>query len=252
MHVIYEFFVEYPFLALLQLAFTVWMLIDAYNRSAEFLWFWLIFLFQPIGAWVYFFAVKVKDWRSPQGFSLPLLQSGPSLKELRYRTEQSPTLANHLALAQRLIVQHEYTEAAPHLESALKVEPDHCQVLYCLALCHVRQGRADQAIPLLDRLLARDSRWSNYAAWHLLLEARDDLGDSENALRACREMVRLSPTLQHQCMLAEHLSAQGQTQEAYDLLDRALRDFSFAPGHVRWRNRRWARQARRLQRQCVA
>jgi hypothetical protein len=252
MHVITQFLAEYPYLGLLQAAFTLWMLIDAYHRSTEAFWFWVIFLFQPIGPWFYFLAVKLQGWRDRPGLSLPLFQGGPSLKELRYRAQQSPTLANHLALAQRLIVRREYGEAEPHLEAALKVEPDHCQVLYSLALCRVHAGRAAEAVPLLERLLARDQRWSHYAAWHLLIEARDDLGDAEGALRACRELARLSPTLQNQCLLAEHLSAQGQGQEAYDLLDRALQDFAFAPGFVRWRNRQWARQARRLQRKCAA
>src|SRR5262245_27532049 len=99
------------------------MLIDAYHRSVEAFWFWVILLFQPIGAWVYFFAVKFQGWRDRPGVSLPFFQGGPSLKELRYRAQQSPTLANHLALAQRLIARREHAEAEPHLEAALKVEP---------------------------------------------------------------------------------------------------------------------------------
>jgi hypothetical protein len=249
MHGIYQLLAEYPYLALLQAAFTIWMLVDAYRRSAEGFWLWVIFLFQPLGAWVYFFAVKLKDFRGAPGLSLPaVFGGGPSLNELRYRAEQVPTLANHLALAQRLIERAEYAEAVPHLESALKTEPDHCQVLYALALCHVREGRPDQAVPLLERLLARDPRWSNYRGWHLLVEARDALGDSEGALKAAREAARLAPTLEHQCLLAEHLQARGQGREAHDVLDRALHENSFAPGPVRWRNRRWARQARRIQR----
>jgi hypothetical protein len=245
MELVYEFLRVHPYLSLLQTAFTIWMLVDGYRRGADSFWFWVVLIFQPIGPWVYFFAVKFQDFRAPQSWTQ--WRSGPSLAELRYRAEHIPTLTNHLALAQRLIERQEYEEAVPHLEAAMKTEPDHGQVLYLLALCHTRQGHPSQALPLLERLLERDPRWSNYQGLHLLIEAREGCGDHAGALYGCRELVRLAPTLQHQCVLAERLFAQGQDQEAQDLLDRALRDHSFAPGPIRWRNRRWARQARRLQ-----
>ena len=50
-----EIFQVYPLLSTLQMAFMVWMIVDAYRRPAERFWFWVIFLFQPIGPWAYFF-----------------------------------------------------------------------------------------------------------------------------------------------------------------------------------------------------
>jgi hypothetical protein len=245
MNRVYEILALHPFLSLLQAAFTIWMLVDGYRRGADSFWFWIVLIFQPIGPWVYFFAVKWQDFRAPQSWTF--WRSGPSLAELRYRADHIPTLTNHLALAQRLIEKQQYAEAAPHLQAAMKTEPEHGQVLYSLALCYTRQGQPDLAVPLLERLLERDARWSNYQGWHLLIEARQSKGDQAGALHDCRELVRLAPTLQHQCVLAEHLFTQGQDQEAHGVLDDALRDHSFAPSPIRWRNRRWARQARRLQ-----
>src|SRR5438093_1136148 len=137
----------YNYLWLPQLAFTAWMLVDCYRRHADYYWFWVILLFQPLGAWIYFFVVKLKDFSGSGGWSF--FHPRPSLDELRYRAEQTPTLANHLELAQRLIERHEHPEAIPHLEAALQKEPDHCQVLYSLAVCHSEQGHPEQAMPLL-------------------------------------------------------------------------------------------------------
>ena len=51
-------------------------------------------------------------------------------------------------------------------------------------------GRPEQALPLLERLTAREPRWSNYRAWHLLVEVRgqrvlivDETCDSGTTLR---------------------------------------------------------------------
>lgn len=253
MHPLMELFGPfYPIAAVAQLALTVWLAADCHRRGADRYWFWVIVFFQPLGAWIYFLTIKLPSMRSVSNFQAggglaSLFQPRASLDELRYRAEHIPTLANRLALAQRLIEKKQFDEAIPPLETSYKSEPDHGQILYSLALCHARLGRPDQAEPLLEKLLAREPRWSNYVGWHLLIETRDTKGDATGSLKACRELVRLTPTLQHQCVLARHLLDQGQSGEALEVLERSLRDYNFAPGPIRRRNSRWAREARRLQ-----
>jgi hypothetical protein len=59
-------------------------------------------------------------------------------------------------------------------------------------------------------------------------------------------------TLQHRCLLAEHLLDNGQNDEARTLLERCLQDYRFAPGPSRRLNRTWLRLARRLHRRTMA
>src|SRR4051794_30857475 len=87
---------------ILQLAFTIWMVVDAYHRGAEPFWYWGILIFQPIGAWVYFFAVKFRTLRLTRLRPAAARDRKLSLDELRYRVERTPTVAHRLALAQRL------------------------------------------------------------------------------------------------------------------------------------------------------
>lgn len=247
MHLFSQWLFDHPVLSVAQGAFTLWMLIDCYRRAADYFWLWVILLLQPVGAWVYFFAVKVRDFASPQGTPGWLSwQWRPSLEELRYQAEQRPTLATHLALGERLIEDGEYAEALPHLEAAHAREPEHCQVLYALARCHRELGRPRDAIPLLEKIIARDRAWSDYKAWRLLVEVRDQSGDRPEALTACRELTRISPTLRHRCLLAEYLFKEGLTEEAHKLLEQSLEAHRFAPSPVRRLNRRWAAEARRL------
>jgi hypothetical protein len=239
MHVIYELTQAYPWLALLQLAFTVWMLVDASRRGVDVFWYWIIFT--GIGAWAYFFVFKVRDFR---GWHLP--QRRESLQELRYRAEQTPTLANHLALAERLTEMKAYGGALPHLEAAQKKEAEHGQVLYLMAVCYARTDRPGQAVPFLERLTKRDPRWSGYRAWTLLIETYDREQKKPAALQSCRELVRLSPSLEHKCLLAEHLLQDGGGEEARRVLEGALEDHHFTSGPTRRRNRHWAKEARQL------
>jgi hypothetical protein len=249
MEILQRLFLEYPLLSLAQTAFMVWMLIDAYRRRAEGFWFWVILFLPGLGAWVYFFAVVLRDLRGPNLGGL--FQRRASLEELRYRAEHLPTLVSHLELAERLIEQGQHAEALPHLQAAQKMEPEHPRPLFALALCHKEQGHPDLAVPLLEGLLARDPRWHNYAAWYLLVESRAAAGDAAGAVASCRELARLAPTLEHHCLLADHLLRAGQAGEADRLLEASLRDHDYAPGPIRRRNSRWASEARRLRKRAA-
>jgi hypothetical protein len=248
MGILYEFLHRYPYLAIAAVGLTVWALIDLSTRHVQPFWVWVILLLPGVGAVVYLVAVVRPNLR---GLGASWFTSRPSLDELRYRAEQAPTLTNHLALAERLIEGQDFAEAAGHLEEARRREPDHCRVLYALAYCRLQEGRPAEAVVLLGRLTQREPRWSHDTGWHLLIEAQEQAGDRPGAIASCRELIKLSPTLQHYCLLAERLVQDGQPGEAQALLQRALQDHEFAPGPSRRRNRHWAGEARSLLRQAT-
>lgn len=244
----YSLFVQ--FLMLLQLAFTVWMLVDAYRRGVEYFWYYLIFFFQPVGAWAYFFIFKMKDLPSIPGLSQWMARrSRPSLDELKFRVKQVPTFANQLELAERLMEQGSHADAIPLLEAALKREPQHGQVLFDLAKCHRACGQQANAIPYLKRIIDKDRQWSEYAAWRLLIQCQNDLGDGMEALATARELAQLTQTLKYRCLLGEHLIACGKTDEAREELNNALTEHQFTPGPIRRRNSAWATHAGKLLKQ---
>jgi hypothetical protein len=241
-----EYFSQALWLA--QAAFTIWMLVDAYRRQVEWYWFPIILFVPPFGPWVYFFVIKLGDFRGLRDWSL--FHRKTPLAELRYRAEQVPTLANRLALAQRLVEMHDYAEAVPHLEAVLKQEPTLSPAVFALARCQNEQQRPEEAVALLEKILAKDGSWSNYAAWHLLIEVQAESGAGDKALARCRDLARVAPTLQHKCLLGQRLLAEGMNEEAAQMLERSLEEHQFAPAYIRRRNYRWASEARRLQRQA--
>ena len=250
MHIFQELFVDAPLvmqvLGLLQLAFTVWMAVDAFQRHVEMIWYWVILFFQPIGAWVYFFAIKYRTLRFSAMRPAGSWERKLSLDELRYRVETTPTLAHRFALAERLMEKGSYAEAIPLLEAVLAIEPEYCAALHVFAECRLATGDPDQARVALEKLIRRDHRWSNYRAWRTLIDVHGALARPAEALAACRELDKRLPTLENKCLLAEHLLHNGIASEAVQVLDQALKDHHYAPWSIRWRNRRWAREARRL------
>jgi hypothetical protein len=247
MHILTELFDVAPHVAqaltLLQLAFTAWMLIDAYQRRVEMFWYWVIFLFQPVGAWIYFFAVKFRTMRLTRMRSAFSWERKLSLDELRYCVERAPTVANRFALAERLMAKGAHGEAIPLLEAVLAVEPNYCPVLHALAECRLATNDAEQARAPLEKLIHRDPRWKNYLAWRTLVEVHLARGQPADALVACRELAKRLPTLENKCLLAEHLLDNRSPGEAVQILTDALAEHHFAPWSARWHNGRWARQA---------
>jgi hypothetical protein len=240
---------EMPYLYVPQLALTIWMLVDANRRGVDQYWFWIILVFQPIGAWAYFFMYKVRDFRAGK-FSLgSLFQRRASLEELRYRVDRAPTVAHRLELADRLIESGMSAEAIPHLQAVLAHEPEHGHALFALARCHREQGHPAQAVHLLEKLIARHAGWGNYSGWRALIEARQEGGDARAAVAGCRDLLRASPTLEHKCLLAEHLIGVDEKEEARKLLQQALEDYSYTSGPSRSRDRRWASQAKQIMKQ---
>ncbi len=235
MHFFWHLFEDSPLLLqgvyLLQLAFTIWMMVDAYQRGVEQFWYWIIFFFQPLGAWVYFFAVKLRTIRLPSLPSAGAAQAGNA--SCRWRScatvSSAPTVANRLALAHRLMDRDMHEDAIIHLEAILQVEPGYCQALHALAECRLATGEPTHAVHALEKLIQRDRRWSHYRAWRTLIAAHLARHEPGDALQACRELEKQLPTLENKCLLAGHLIDNGLKTEAVELLDHALEDHHYAP-----------------------
>lgn len=232
-------------LGALQLAFTVWMLVDASKRRVEHFWYWIIFIFQPIGPWVYFIAIKFPTLRTPRLKRAYSEERSLSLDELRSRVNRAPTVANRFALAEVLMEKGSYTEALPLLDAVLAIEPNYCAVLHARAVCLIATNAAEQAVAPLEKLLARDPRWENYRAWRTLVDVHAARGQTADALAACHELDKRMPTLEHKCLLARRLLDNGQASDAVNVLSAGLEDYRFSPWKMRWKNRRWAKLANR-------
>jgi hypothetical protein len=241
LHYLYEFSPLY----FLQAALTVWMLVDASRRGVDFYWFWLILLFQPLGAWAYFFVFKVKDFQGG-GRLGHFFQRRVSLNELRFQAQQTPTAAARLELGERLVEAREFSEALPHLEAVLQREAEHCQCLYLVAQCHRGLGRPSEAVAPLEKLIAKHTSWSDFQAWRALIDACLEAGESNAALTHSRELARLSPSLRHKCLLAERLLELGQHAEARKVVEQGLDEYRYAAGPGRRRDARWAGKAKQL------
>jgi hypothetical protein len=236
------------FLYLLQAAFTVWMLVDAVKRRPIHYWYVIIFL--PFGPLVYFFAFKIHDydlgWLTglvPFGHSRP---RAPSLAELRERVRQSPSFANHLALANALHDAGDYTDAAAAFAAILDTRPDEPDALYGLGRCRLELGEPEEAVSILSRLVEQRPKYRDFAACLELAEALTKTGRDDDAVTVLEGVLRQSPRPQHAVALARHLVALSRIEQAQKVLREAVADHELSPAAIQRRDRHAAREAAAL------
>lgn len=230
-------------LYVLSLALKVGMLIDALHRRAAFWWPFVI-LFLPAGELVYLALVMAPDLlpgrrRVPKAKRLPV-------EELRYRLRENPCHANHLALADRLREDGAADEARALYESLLAGAPDDRAALHGLALTLLDVGESDEAIVVLERVVALRRSFGDYAAWLRLAETLSATGRHDEALDCFERLVQTAPRIAHQVARAQAQAAAGKPEAARETLEAALDDYRHSPRFLRREAREPARRASKL------
>jgi hypothetical protein len=230
-------------LPLLLLAFKIWMAIDAGRKRQEYYWFLIIF-FVPFGDFVYFFVVKMNDFKWHKVTAL--LHSPPTIDQLKYRYRESPCIDNRLALARGLADVGRHVEAIVEFEGICASRPDEADALWGLGMSRAALGELESASAALTRLVAASPSYNDWEAWVMLAGMQHKRGLRPESLETLRTLVRKSSRADHQMLLAEALIAAERYDEAAGLLERIVDDHNHAPDYIRRRDRKVVARARRL------
>lgn len=228
----------------LQTAFTLWMLVDAMQHGASYYWFMVIFFFQPIGPWVYFFMVKIhdKDMRRLSNiFNRP-----PSIEQLRYNHKLNPCLENKIKLAQELYRNNQHHEAVELYGEALRLDNEDKEALYGQGLCKTKQGDFQGAVDSFKRVIELERGFRDYAPWQDLAAAMWQDNRKEEAVKTLEELMHTNPRIPYTITLANYLIQLGRKEQSREILRKALEDFDFSPSYVKKQYGKPAREAKEL------
>ena len=229
--------------SLLLVAFSIWMVIDAVQRRAEFYWLLIILLFPLLGSIVYFFAVKMRDVpprRSQQTSEQEVKR--PSIGSWRPGNPFAMAPVE-LATADALESQDRHDEAIPRYEHVLKRQPGNHQALHGLARCMLGIGRPERAVELLGELLAEDNSYRNYSAALEYAEALWQAGQREDCLQVLEQLVSVTGRINHRVALAHYCLAADLPGRARKVLEQALAEHAHQPERLRKQEQHWADRA---------
>jgi len=233
-------------LGYIALAFKMWMLFDALRRGVHALWYLVVML--PAGDFVYFFAVKLRDFNvrpappTPEQSAVKV----PKLEELEAAVAQSPSFHNRVQLGWALYEARQPARACECFELALRSHPRDNDARYGLGLSLLEQGKlteaADALTPLVERSLAHDE----YRAAEALAEALHRSEQNAEACAVLEAVVKTTRRIEHRIAHAKLLIRCEQRDDATRVLGHALSEFEAEPEHVRRRQGASATEARRL------
>jgi hypothetical protein len=230
-------------LFMLQTAFSIWMLVDAIKRRSQFYWYVIIAV--PFGEWVYFFMVKIHDfkWSKLSGLLGP---RAPSLKQLRFEVQQTPSVLNKCRLADGLHDGGAFDEAFALYQEVLRQDDEHKGALYGAALCQLEQDEVQAAAEALAALVDRNPSYRDYEPWQQLVRALWASDQREQALDRLRQLNTIAPRVPHQIALGRYLAEAEDKDQARQVLQQAIEQHEHAPRHVQRAASGDVAEARRL------
>jgi predicted Zn-dependent protease len=155
---------------------------------------WVVhrFLFVPVFGYV----PLVGFWATAIVVGLVLKSAGGRLADgARSRAAERELLATDSPyqrgkLGSLLASRGSWRAATPHLEQALEGDPDTIEWPYRLGQAYLRTGRAEEALPLLERVVERDEEHGYGAAMLVLAETRAACGDDAGSLELLERLER--------------------------------------------------------------
>src|SRR5436189_1107063 len=146
-----EYWIRSPGVIILSL-FWLWMLIDALRRRE---WVWALFIFIGYGlsALFYYFAVYRAAPSATRGFELPGAYDRRRIKELQAQIHHLDKAHHHSQLADIYFAQNNLKEAETEYLAAIERDGEDLETLAHYGQCLLRLGRAQEAKPLLEKVI---------------------------------------------------------------------------------------------------
>ena len=230
--------VQSPWIWIL-LVFSIWMLSDAIRRRAG--WFWyLVILIAPLGAVIYFVAIKLPSISSR---TKATTEMGPQLGSAANRKATSSFLSSNLEQADQLEENELYDEAMPIFQEALERDANDLRALHGMARCELGLGHPRAAVALLEKVLNSNREFRSFGAALDYADALWLAGQKQDTLELLRGLVGLTGRINHRLALAHYLGENGNIAEAQAEIRNAIREHEAMPPDEQVKQQRWVERA---------
>jgi hypothetical protein len=233
--------------------FQIWMFIDALRRR-EFVWAVFILLFSFLTAILYFFMVyRASDGGNPlAGFELPGAADRRQITRLKSEIHHLDKAHHHLQLGDIYLSQGKLADAEDCYRAAYARDPKDEDVRAHLGNCLARRAKPQEALPLLESVVAQNPKHDYGYTLMTLAEAQAAAGQDDRAAATWRQVLSLYSYARARVQFAELLVKKKEYAEARKNLDEVIEEVPFSPKFQRKREAVWLRRAKSLRRSLPA
>ncbi len=235
------------FLDLVVWGFVIWMAVSCYRNDPDrFIWLWLIIIFKPIAAIIYFFArwLPGANVKAP-GFMHKLTRKR-EINRLQIAAQQIGNPHQFIELGDALRETGQWDQSLNAYLKALNKDPENPQALWGAACGQFRSKQFEVAHDNLAKLLAIDPAYK-FGDVSLLFGKTLHALDRSNEARAHLEghIKRWRhPEALH--LLASLYADNGQTAAAREQLQSLIMDIEASPSAIARKQTAWKRKAKTM------
>ena len=232
-------------IAILSLGFSCWMAFDCWKRQGDAYWIWLILFSGGLFALIYFFTQYWDGSRIEYGLWKRFAEGG-RIRELRVRARQLNTAASYEMLGDAYLGVSKNEEAEAAYREALKRHPDLFDGKVRLGYALFQLDRVEEAWPLLAQAYEEKPDYDYDRLLWNLARCQAKRGQLEDARKLYEHFLTKHSYSEAQIEYAQVLTQLGETEASRATLNELLEDIEFSPRYARARERRWAREAKKL------
>jgi len=229
---------------LLGSAFTIWMAVEAVRRGQASAWLWIILVFGPVGAAVYFFSEYI-DLRFSGSFGgLGRTVSAGELRVAEAEVHRLDNAVSWLGYASALRARKQYPRAVEAARNAVERDASSVDAHYELAQSLIATGRGAEAVESLQQVIATDRSFDSEAALFALAKIHLKSGDFEAARAELEEIANRSSRPEYLYELAVALGKLGHREEAAHVLQRIIGESAVLPPYLKRSAKPWVSRSR--------
>lgn len=233
---------------ILSLVFMVWMCLDCIKRKEHFIWIVVMVVLFPVGAVVYYFAVKAKGGRSSFP-AMPILSTAS--KEVE--TDETLQLKNMIGkfhkayhyekLGQIYLESKKFDQALDPFRQAVERDPETLDARYGLAKSLHGLGRYAEAAEILEELVKIDKKFDYGNAAFGLAESYRMAGVDEKALAAYKTVLNSFHFFKAYYHYARLLDKNGKKEEAIEYMKQIIGSSKNLPDYKLEKEKYWIDEA---------
>ncbi|HLA76375.1 MAG TPA: tetratricopeptide repeat protein [Vicinamibacteria bacterium] len=230
----------------LSYGFVLWMAVEAVRRGDTSRWLWIILVFGPMGAAVYFFSEYLSG-----GSVLGRVKFRPrkvtkadvsrAEAEVR-RLDNGPSWTEYASL---LRARQDFAKAAEAAARAVERTPGSLDARYELGLAHLGAKRYPEAAQALKAVVERDRSFDTDDALYALAKAQMGAADLGGARASLEELStrRARPEILFDLATVQGLT--GDRESARRALQRILDEAELVPPYLQKNVKPWIKKARK-------
>ncbi|MCA9015134.1 MAG: PLDc N-terminal domain-containing protein [Planctomycetaceae bacterium] len=234
-------------LGFLYFLFWVWMLVDCIRKDPDrFIWFWVIFVFPPVGALIYFFVrwLPTNQVQLPE-FARPFFRQR-KLNELETAALQIGNPYQFVRWGDALKEAGIDQKSLDAYQQALAKEPDNLQALWGAAQIEMKFKKFESAKARCQKILAEEPEYKFGDVSLLYCKTLCELESPETARENLEKHTRRWRQPEALFILATLEAEAGDHQAARKTLQGMLLDINGSPRGIARKFVRWKSKARRM------